>query len=289
MASRTPVTVITAVRNGAATLERTLDSVARQGWRPLEHLVIDGGSTDGTQALLERRGEAVRWISEPDRGLYDAMNKGIARVRDPERYVIFLNADDTFHADDVIARALGEADGADLVYGRLERFDEALDHRDTIGREVTAHDLVLGMRCHHQAMLTHMRVFARVGTFDLAYRIAADYDWAVRVFLDPTLRRRFVPVTIATMRRGGLSDRRYLASVRERWRIVRRRYPTPELVRYTLWTPFGDYLRYYAQQTLGRIGLLNPARALKRRLDGRAAADAPPRSAPPQSAPPPAP
>jgi glycosyltransferase involved in cell wall biosynthesis len=265
MGAPPPVAVITAVRNGAATLERTLDSVARQSWRPLEHIVVDGASTDGTRALLERRGGAIRWVSEPDRGLYDAMNKGVAMVRDPDAYVAFLNADDAFHADDVLARALGAASGEDLVYGRLERYDADLDYRDVIGREVTAHDMVLGMRCHHQAMLTRARVFARVGGFDLGYRIAADYDWAVRVFLDPGLSRRFVPVTIATMQRGGLSDRRYLDSVRERWRIVRHRYPGSELVRYTLWTPFGDYLRYYAQQALARLGLLNRVRDLKRR------------------------
>jgi glycosyltransferase involved in cell wall biosynthesis len=259
------VAVVTAVRNGAATLERTLDSVARQSWRPLEHIVVDGASTDDTRPILERRGDQVRWVSEPDRGLYDAMNKGLAMVRDPGAYVVFLNADDTFHAEDAVERALAAAGGEDLVYGRLERYDEALDYRDVIGREVTAHDMVLGMRCHHQAMLTRARVFQQVGGFDLRYRIAADYDWAVRVFLDRSLSRRFVPVTLATMRRGGLSDRRYLASVRERWRIVRRHYPTSQVVRYTLWTPFGDYLRYYLQQALGRLGLLNRVRDLKRR------------------------
>jgi len=265
MSARPAVAVITAVRNAEATLERTLASVARQSWRPLEHIVVDGASGDGTRAILERHGDRLRWISEPDRGLYDAMNKGLAMVGDPEAYVVFLNADDTFHADDAIERALDASGGEDLVYGRLERHDEALDHRDVIGREVTAHDMVLGMRCHHQAMLTRARVFRSVGGFDLRYRIAADYDWAVRVFLDRTLTRRFVPVIVSTMGRGGLSDRRYLASVRERWGIVRRHYPLAELVRYSLWTGFGDYLRYCVQQALARAGLLNRARDLKRR------------------------
>lgn len=269
MSSRPPVVVVTAVRNAAATLERTLESVARQTWRPLEHVVVDGASTDGTTALLERRGDRVRWVSEPDRGLYDAMNKGVARVSDPSAYIVFLNADDTFHTDDAVERALAAAAGEDLVYGRLERHDVVLDHRDVIGREVTARDLVLGMRCHHQAMLTRAAVFRRVGGFDLRYRIAADYDWAVRVFLDRGVSRRFVPVVLATMTRGGLSDRRYLASVRERWHVVRRRYPFGELLRYTLWTGFGDYLRYYVQQALARVGLLNRARDLKRRWSAR--------------------
>ena len=269
MPARHAVAVITAVRNAEATLERTLTSVARQTWRPLEHIVVDGASTDGTRAILARHGDRLRWISEPDRGLYDAMNKGLAMVSDSEAYIVFLNADDTFHADDAIERALHAGQGEDLVYGRLERHDEALDYRDVIGREVSARDLVLGMRCHHQAMLTRARVFEKVGGFDPRYRIAADYDWAVRVFLDDTIRRRFVPVIVSTMGRGGLSDRRYLASVRERWHIVRRRYPLAQLVRYTLWTGVGDYLRYYAQQALARLGLLNRARDLKRRWSAR--------------------
>jgi len=268
-APRPAVAVVTAVRNAEATIERTLASVAHQTWRPLEHIVVDGASTDATRSILANHAPRLRWISEPDRGLYDAMNKGIAMVADPETYVVFLNADDAFHAEDALERALMLSSGEDLVYGRLERHDVELDDRDVIGREVTARDLVLGMRCHHQAMLTRARVFAHLGGFDLRYRIAADYDWAVRAFLDPAVTRRFVPVVISTMGRGGLSDRRYLESVRERWAIVRSRYPFRELVRYTLWTGFGDYLRYYLQRFLARLGLLGQARRLKRRWGAR--------------------
>ena len=276
MSAPPTVAVITAVRNGEATIGRTLESVGRQTWPSLEHVVVDGASTDGTRAILERRDRGMRWVSEPDRGLYDAMNKGLALLRDRETYVVFLNADDVFHSDDAIERALGAAAGEDLIYGCLERFDEELDYRDIIGREVTARDMVLGMRCHHQAMLTRARVFDRVGGFDLRYRIAADYDWAVRVMLNGSVSKRFVPVVVATMSRGGLSDRHYLRSVRERWHIVRRHYPLVELLRYTVWTGFGDYLRHYVQQGLKRMGLLNRARDAKRRFQG---APLPPRSA----------
>jgi len=269
--ARPAVVVVTAAYNAAATIERTLASVARQTWRPLEHVMVDGGSTDGTRALLERQGPSVRWTSEPDRGLYDAMNKGLTHVRDRDAYVVFLNADDTFYSDDAIERVLAASAGEELLYGRLERHDEELDDRDIIGREVTARDLVLGMRCHHQAMLTRARVFDRVGGFDLRYRIAADYDWAVRVFLNGTVTKRFVPIVVSTMSRGGLSDRRYLRSVRERWTIVRRHYPFFELMRYTAWTGFGDYLRYYLQQGLKRMGWLRQAREARRRLRARGA------------------
>src|SRR3989442_11126280 len=174
------VSVITVVRNGARTIEASVESALAQTHRPLEHLVVDGGSTDGTVAILRRHGERIRWISEPDRGLYDAMNKGVSLVLDPARYVIFLNADDTFHAPDAVARALALSDREDLLYGRLERFDEELGDRDVIGRPVTSRDLLFGMKCHHQTILCRRRVFDRIGAFRLDYRIAADYDWVVR-------------------------------------------------------------------------------------------------------------
>ena len=273
--SSSAVAVITAVRNGEATLERTIRSVLAQTHPRVEHIVVDGASTDGTQAILRRHDGRVRWISEPDRGLYEAMNKGIALVTDPEAYVVFLNADDVFHADDTVEQVLAATGGEDFLYGRLERHDAELDYRDVIGSEVTARDLVYGMKCHHQAMLCRRRVFDRVGTFDLRYRLAADYDWAVRIFLRKDVSRRFVPLVVASMRRGGLSDRRYLASVRERWRIVRRHYPAIDLLRYSAWTAFGDYLRYGLQQVLKRLGLLNRARDAQRRMRARRASVTP--------------
>lgn len=271
LARPTHVTVVTPVWNGVATLEHNLRSVLEQSHAPLEHVVVDGGSTDGTLDLIRSYGSHLRFVTGPDRGLYDAMNKGLARVSDPESYVIFLNADDAFAGREAVERVMRAAAGEDLIYGRLQRFDAELGYRDVIGREVAARDLVLGMKCHHQAVFCRRRVFDRVGFFDLRYRIAADYDWVVRAFLDPGLTRRHVPQVVAEMRRGGLSDRLYLDSVRERWDIVRRHYPTAELLRYAAYTGFGDYLRYWAQQALRRAGLLNLAREAALRLGRRTA------------------
>jgi len=273
---RTGVTVITAVRNGLPALARTLASVREQTWPDVEHIVMDGASTDGTIEVLRAAGGRVSFASEPDRGLYDAMNKGIERVEDPDRYVLFLNADDTFAASDALGRVLSASRGEDLIYARLERLDESLGDRDVIGREVRGRAMLYGMRCHHQATLCRRSVFDRVGRFDLAYRIAADYDWMVRVFKDNGVSKRFVPATISTMGRGGVSDRRYLDSVRERWRIVRRHYPASDVLRYALYTGFGDYGRYWLQQALGRVGLLKTARRMKRGLAHEARTEAGP-------------
>jgi len=254
------VTIVTAVRNGRATLDDTIRSVLAQTYSDVEHLVVDAASTDGTQEMLAGFGARVRWVSERDRGPYDGMNKGIGMVEDPSRYIVILNADVRFHASDAVERMMKGSAGEDFLYGRLERFDEDLNYRDVIGREVQGRMLLYGMRCHHQTVFCRRAVFDRIGLFDLQYRIAADYDWVLRAFHDPGVSRRFVPVTVATMRRGGLSDVRYLDSVRERRRIVRRRFPFADLVRYTLWTGFGDYGRFWLQRALKRAGLLKAVR-----------------------------
>jgi len=265
---RPGLTVVTAVRNGLATLAQTLDSVRGQSWPNVDHVVVDGGSTDGTLELLRRAPGRLRWTSEPDRGLYDAMNKGLAQVTDPRRYVLFLNADDAFHTSDTVERVFAASAGEDLIYGRLERLDDELAYRDVIGSEVRGRAMLYGMRCHHQALFSRRAVFDRLGGFDLELRIAADYDWVVRAFQRDDVSRRFVPVVVATMRRGGLSDRKYLDSVRERWRVVCRHYSPVDRLRYALYTGVGDYGRYGLQQGLKRLGLLNRARDLKRALSG---------------------
>ena len=258
------VTVITVVKNDAAAVEETIASVAAQTHRPLEHLVVDGGSTDGTLDVLRRHGQRLRWVSGPDRGLYDAMNKGISLVDDPERYVIFLNAGDTFHEPAAAAQVLAASNGEDLLYGRLERLDETYGDRDVIGGEVGLQHLLYGMRCHHQTIFCRRGVFDRIGGFRLEYRIAADYDWVVRAFRAPEISRRFVPVTVSTMRRGGLSERGYLQGVRERRQIVRQSYSRADAARFLAYSLYGDYLMWGLQQVLRPLGLIPLVRKIRR-------------------------
>ncbi len=258
------VTVITVVKDGARVIADTIESVLAQTHRPLEHLIVDGGSADGTVDLIRGYGDRVRWISEPDRGLYDAMNKGVGLIEDPERYVLFLNADDSFHASDAIAQVFANSGAEDFLYGRLERFDERHGDRDVIGKAVTSRDLLYGMRCHHQAILCRKSVFDRIGGFRLEYRIAADYDWVVRAFLSPGITRRFVPVVVATMRRGGFSERGYLAGIRERRQIVRASYSRADAARFMAYSIYGDYLRWMLQRLLRPLGLIPLVRRIKR-------------------------
>jgi len=257
------VTVITVVRNAEKTLERTIQSVLEQTHPSLDHLIMDGRSTDGTLDILRKYQHCVRWISEPDRGLYDAMNKGLGLVVNPESYVIFLNADDVFHAPDAVANVLALSRGEEFLYGRLERQDETLRTADVIGAPITSKHLLYSMRCHHQAIFCRRRVFDSIGAFNLEYRVAADYDWVIRAFQNDAIAKRFVPVIVASMTMGGMSDRSYLHGIWERRRVVRRRYSAVDYRKFWIYSLFGDYLRFYVQRVLRRVGLLRAARSLK--------------------------
>ncbi|MDD4486999.1 MAG: glycosyltransferase family 2 protein, partial [Proteiniphilum sp.] len=113
------LSVITVTWNAAATLERTIKSVREQSWPFIEHLIIDGGSKDGTLELIDNHAhERLRWVSEPDKGLYDAMNKGVAMATGD--YLCFLNAGDTFFTADSVEKMMStfdEASAPDIIYG----------------------------------------------------------------------------------------------------------------------------------------------------------------------------
>ena len=112
------LSVITVTFNAVATLERTLRSVREQSWPHIEHLIIDGGSDDCTLELIKRQQqERLHWVSEPDKGLYDAMNKGVAMATGD--YLCFLNAGDTFFSADSVEQLMGtfdEASAPDILY-----------------------------------------------------------------------------------------------------------------------------------------------------------------------------
>lgn len=202
------VSVVTVCRNAAATLQACLDSVAAQTWPAVEHIVIDGASTDGTMAILEAwRPRLAVLVSEPDSGLYDAMNKGIARAQG--EFVLFLNADDLFAGPDALRDAMAAiaADpGGDVYYGSLEvRMDGARHTHAPPPPEQAAEEMVLGC-LPHQATLARRAVFARTGPFDLRWRRHADYAWWIAVIGDPEIRLRRIPTVIASFAMGGASS-----------------------------------------------------------------------------------
>jgi glycosyltransferase involved in cell wall biosynthesis len=217
--NRSLVSVITVVRNAALTLERAIRSVLEQTYRPIEYIVIDGGSTDGTVVIIRRFTDSLaHWRSEPDRGISDAFNKGLAAASG--RYVALLNADDWLEPQHV-ARAVAalERTGAGFVFGDLVYHapDGRALHRIRGDPEYARHIQSRMPEVNHPTMLVRRTVYDRVGGFDPAYRCAMDYDWLLRVHR-AGIRGAYDRNIVAHMSLAGRSDedwRPALAEVRE--------------------------------------------------------------------------
>lgn len=203
------VSIITVSFNSAATIEDTLVSVASQTWRDIEHIVIDGGSTDGTQALLNRHSAGLsKLISEPDNGIYDAMNKGVAMATGD--VVVFLNADDVYKDSGVIKRVVHymQDAGLDALYGNVEFFHpsrpEHVVRTYNSGHFAPAR-LGWGWMPAHPALFVRRRIFEQYGAFDKSFKIAGDFDFIARVFKLETLQYRYIPEVLVRMQIGGVS------------------------------------------------------------------------------------
>lgn len=210
-----PVTVVTVCRNARATIERTLDSVQAQSGVDFEHVVVDGGSTDGTVRLLERRlrpGDFL--LSEPDRGISDALNKGVALARGEA--VIFAHADDWLSAGQLALahRALSGTD-CDFVFGDLLFFENDAPSFHYRGEPGYAGSIDRRMpNLNHPTVLARRRAFERIGLFDLRYRCAMDYDWFLRLHRAGG-RGLYVPGLQANMTHDGVSNLHFARTMHE--------------------------------------------------------------------------
>lgn len=255
------VSVITVVRNAADGIERTIQSVLDQTYQNIEYIIVDGASTDGTIDIIRRYEDRIdKFVSEPDRGIYDAMNKGLDFVTDSESYVIFTNAGDRLFSPRAIEQAVAKGRGADLIYGKMRLTDD--DASGVMGQEVVLNDLAFQTLCH-PATLMRRRVFDSIGRFDTTFKIAADYDLIVRAFQQRVITR-FVNEVISEMQMGGVSEDQFMLSCAERKRVVRARFDLPHRLMGVSQVNFYDIPRNAARHWLGRAGLLRHWRALKR-------------------------
>lgn len=203
------LTVVTICRNAVQGIETTLRSVAEQDWPLLELVVIDGASTDGTLAAIERyRHRIAHFSSEPDRGISHAFNKGIAASTGS--WILMLNAGDAF----VHAGALGEIAAHAGVGPRIVSA-RARCGRKTIPRYRVSAGLGLLLRAHlsHQATLVHRDVYAEYGGYDEQFRIRMDFDFFLRVLRRESVE--FVDREIVSFEPGGISGREFLLHWRE--------------------------------------------------------------------------
>lgn len=203
------ISVITVCFNSVATLEQTLKSVASQSHDDIEHIVVDGASTDDTPAIIARnRDRLATVISEPDRGIYDAMNKGLANATG--EVICFLNADDQYTSSNVLSLVASQMrqHQLDSLMGDVGFFKETMPDRITRryrSDRFTPARLAWGWMPAHPALFLHRDVVARVGRFKTDYRIAGDFEFIVRVFHGHDVRYRHVPEVLVRMRLGGAS------------------------------------------------------------------------------------
>jgi glycosyltransferase involved in cell wall biosynthesis len=223
------VSVVTVCFNAAATIVETLESVAMQRHPDVEHIVIDGNSKDGTQDLVRTHGAHVaKFVSEPDRGLYDAMNKGIALASG--EVIAFLNSDDVYTNADVLSRVHETMSdpAVDACYANLIYVDRI--QSDRVVRVWRSRDFQPGLFRRgwmpaHPTLFVRRRVFEEFGGFDLTFRRQADFDLMLRFFEIAKVRSRFVPETWVRMRAGGLSNNGLTGMVRgnlEAWQSCKK-------------------------------------------------------------------
>lgn len=171
------ITVVTVVYNGVGTIEETIRSVIDQDYPNLEYIVVDGGSTDGTIDIIKRYASSItRWVSEKDRGIYDAMNKGIDMATG--QLINFMNSGDRFASRDVLQRSASAWSNSDILYG------DALIEFPTFKTKYKTHPLDQMWR---RSPFCHQAAFARTSLmkemkFDLNYKLGADYDFFFRSY-----------------------------------------------------------------------------------------------------------
>lgn len=220
------ISLITVCYNAEASIAHALQSAREQTYRNFEHLIVDGASKDRTLEVVQQFGDLPLVISsEPDKGIYDAMNKGVARARG--NILFFLNADDRLWDKDVLAKVAQAFDAdpdLDMLWGDvISVFPDGDTERNSYAH-ITPQTLIHGSLCH-QATFARKRLFEQHGGFNTAYPICADYDWFLRV-LQGGARYRHVDLDVAAFTRGGAHEANRDTTYWEKARI-RRTYLKP--------------------------------------------------------------
>ncbi len=232
--------IITVTYNAAETLPVTLASVSEQTCRLFEYIVMDGVSTDETLRLVNDAAiPESRVFSSPDNGLYDAMNKALGEAKGD--YVLFLNAGDTFHSHDTLARfaeAIMDNDYPGIVYGQTDIVD--VDRHKLCPRHLQAPETLTlqsfanGMVVCHQAFCALRKL---TGEFDTRYRFSADYDWCINC-LQRSRRNVYIPEVVIDYLNEGTTTRNRRKSLMERFRIMCHYYGTlPTVLRHLKFIP----------------------------------------------------
>ncbi len=211
------ISLLTVSFNSAATIKDTIESIRSQDYKDVEYIVVDGNSKDGTVEIIKSYDSFIaKWISEPDSGIYDAMNKAIGMATGD--VVGILNSDD-FYSTNVIVSQVSEAfadEKVDAVFGDLvfvdpnnlkkivRTYSSAKWHPDKFAR---------GFMPAHPTVFVRRRYYEQFGLFKTDYKIAADYELLIRFLYVNKLKYKYLPITMVKMRRGGVSSRNWKSNL----------------------------------------------------------------------------
>jgi len=231
------LSIITVTYNAEHTLERTLKSVREQSYPYIEHVIVDGKSWDNTVTLIQQHENgALTWVSEPDKGLYDAMNKGAAMAKGD--YLCFLNAGDTFFASNSVERMMhtfNAVNAPDIIYGETAIVDEKGDflhmRRLKAPERLTWKSFKLGMVVCHQAFIVKRELFEN---YDLSYRYSSDFDWCIRM-MKKSKNLHNTRLTLINYLNEGLTTSNRMESLKERYRIMAKYYGQASTFLHHLW------------------------------------------------------
>jgi len=203
------ISIITVVLNNKKYIEDCINSVYLQTHRNYEHIIIDGGSVDGTIELLRSlKLKKLKIFTQKDHGIYDAMNNGIAKTTG--EIIGILNSDDIFANNKILEKVDNEfsSNDIDFCFGDIKMYNEKFTKiiRYWRAKKYTLRDIKKGLHPPHPTLFIKKNVYKKIGKFRMGYKLAADYELMIRLFLNQ-LRFSYIPITLVKMRYGGASTR----------------------------------------------------------------------------------
>lgn len=217
------LTIITIVYNNVRDIERTINSVINQTYKKIEYIIIDGKSTDGTLDIVEKYSNQIsKIVSEPDKGIYDAMNKGLALATGD--YVLFMNSGDEIYDEHTVQEVFDSSPGADIYYGETEMYN---DNWESLGRrrheapeQFDWTSFKYGMNISHQAIYIRKSILT---PYDLKYKYSSDIDWIIKA-AKKSSNIVNVHCYVAKYLVGGMSKKKHRESLKERFQIFTKYY-----------------------------------------------------------------
>ncbi|MET4081155.1 glycosyltransferase involved in cell wall biosynthesis [Pedobacter sp. UYP30] len=217
------LSVITIIYNNVRDIERTIKSVVNQSFKGIEYIIIDGGSTDGTMEVVSIYKAALsKIVSEPDGGIYFAMNKGLELATGD--YVLFMNSGDEIYEPQTVERVFASAPDADIYYGETEMYNDDWQslgrRRHKVPEKFTWRSFKYGMSISHQAIYLRKAI---IEPFDVSYKYSADIDWILKAAKKAKTIAK-VDGYVAKYLVGGVSKKKHRESLMERYQIFKKYY-----------------------------------------------------------------